>query len=40
MKKYVKPDAKELLLATEDIMTTSITLQGGRILTTWIRPTA
>lgn len=29
MKKYVKPDAKELLLATEDVMTTSITLRGG-----------
>ena len=26
MKKYVKPELKELLLATEDVMTTSITL--------------
>ena len=29
MKKYVKPEMKELLLTTEDVMTTSITLQGG-----------
>jgi hypothetical protein len=31
MKKYVKPDAKELLLATEDVMTTSITLLEGGV---------
>jgi hypothetical protein len=29
MKKYVRPELEELLLATEDIMTTYITLQGG-----------
>ena len=29
MKKYVRPEVEELLLATEDVMTTSITLQGG-----------
>ncbi len=29
MKKYVKPAMKELLLATEDVMTTSISLMGG-----------
>ena len=29
MKKYVRPEVEELLLATEDVMTTSITLMGG-----------
>ena len=29
MKKYVKPEMKELLLATEDVMTTSISLMSG-----------
>jgi hypothetical protein len=31
MKKYVKPEARELLLATEDVMTTSITLLEGGV---------
>ena len=29
MKKYVRPEVEELLLATEDVMTTSISLMGG-----------
>ena len=29
MKKYVKPEMKELLAMTEDVMTTSISLMGG-----------
>ena len=29
MKKYVRPELEELLLATEDVMTTSISLMGG-----------
>ena len=29
MEKYVRPEARELLLATEDVMTTSITLLEG-----------
>ena len=29
MKKYVKPEAIELLAMTEDVMTTSISLMGG-----------
>ena len=31
MKKYVKPEMEELLLATEDVMTTSITLLEGGV---------
>lgn len=31
MKKYVKPEVSELLLATEDVMTTSITLLEGGV---------
>ena len=29
MKKYVRPELEELLLTTEDVMTTSITLLEG-----------
>ena len=29
MKRYVRPELEELLLATEDVMTTSITLLEG-----------
>ena len=31
MKKYVRPELEELLLATEDVMTTSITLLEGGV---------
>ena len=31
MKKYVRPEVEELLLATEDVMTTSITLLEGGV---------
>ena len=31
MKKYVRPEVEELCLATEDVMTTSITLLEGGV---------